>query len=120
MMHMVINLEAWNALPHSYQAVVTQACEAANGLMLARYDAVNPSALKRLIASGAVLRPFPAAVLEACFKAANEHFAEIAAKDVYFRKALDSTNAFRKEQLAWWQMGEYAYDSLTLGPRGRV
>ena len=41
----------------------------------------------------------PAAGHGGCYKAANEHYAELAAKDPHFRKALDSVNAFRKEQL---------------------
>ena len=39
--------------------------------MMARYDAQNPDALKRLVGSGAKLRPFTADVLEACFNAAT-------------------------------------------------
>ena len=111
MVHLVVNLEKWNALPKSYQAIVARACDAANAWMLAKYDAVNPPALKRLVAAGAVLKPFPQPVMEACYKAANEHFAEMAAKDAHFKKALDSANAFRKEQLPWWQIAEHAYDS---------
>ena len=66
------------------------ACDAANSWMLSKYDAVNPPALKRLVAAGAVLKPFPLPVLEACYSAANEHYAELAAKDPHFKKALDS------------------------------
>jgi len=63
MVHMVANLDKWNALPKPYQAVLARACDAANSWMLAKYDAVNPPALKRLIAAGAVLRPFPPGLL---------------------------------------------------------
>ena len=45
MVHMVVNLDKWSALPKSYQAIVARACEAANAWMLAKYDAVNPPAL---------------------------------------------------------------------------
>jgi TRAP-type mannitol/chloroaromatic compound transport system substrate-binding protein len=85
--------------------------------MLARYDALNPPALKRLVAAGAVLKSFPQSVLETCHKAATDHFGEIAAKDAAFKKGLDSVNAFRREQLPWWQIAEYAYDSISLGIR---
>jgi hypothetical protein len=80
MLHLCINLEKWNALPKSYQSLVRQACDAANTWMLAKYDHVNAAALKRLIANGAVLKPFPMPVMEACYKATNEQFAEIAAR----------------------------------------
>ena len=81
MLHLCINLERWNALPKHYQSLVRQACEAANTWMLAKYDMVNASALKRLIANGAVLSRSRMPVMEACYKATNEQFAEMAAKD---------------------------------------
>jgi len=120
MVHMVINLDKWNALPKSYQAIVTRACEAINSWMLAKYDSINPPALKRLVAAGAVLRPFPLPVLEACYKAAQEHFAELAAKDPQFKRAFDSAKAFRKEQLPWWEIAEHAYDNMIIAGRGRA
>jgi TRAP-type mannitol/chloroaromatic compound transport system substrate-binding protein len=120
MVHLVVNLDKWNALPKPYQAILARACEAANGWMLAKYDSVNPSALKRLLAAGVMLKPFPQPVLEACHKAAQEHFAELCGRDLAFKKAFESANAFRKEQVQWWQIAEQAYDSLTLGTRGRV
>jgi len=120
MVHMVINLDKWNALPKSYQAIVTRACDAANMWMLAKYDAVNPPALKRLVAAGAVLRPFSPPVLDACYKAASEYFAETAAKDPQFKKAFESASAFRKEQVPWWQISEHALDGIMIGTKGRA
>lgn len=120
MVHMVVNLDKWNALPKAYQAIATRACEAANAWMLARYDSVNPPALKRLVAAGAVLRPFPQPVIETCYKATQEHFAELAAKDSHFKRAFDSANAFAREQAPWWQIAEHAYDSAVIASRGRV
>jgi TRAP-type mannitol/chloroaromatic compound transport system substrate-binding protein len=120
MMHLVVNLERWNALPKSYQGIVARACDAANSWMLAKYDAVNAPALKRLIAGGAVLKPFPQVVMEAFYKASTDYHAELAAKDAHFKKALDSITAFRREQLAWLQIGEHAIDSFMLSTRGRA
>jgi TRAP-type mannitol/chloroaromatic compound transport system substrate-binding protein len=119
MMHLVVNNEQWQKLPKHYQAIVAQACEAANTWMLGKYDNVNAPALKRLIAAGAVLKPFPLPVLEACYKASNEHYATIAAQNPQFKAALDSTNTYRAEQLPWWQIAEYAFDSVMYGMRGK-
>ena len=88
--------------------------------MLAKYDAANAPALKRLIDAGAVLKPFPQTVMDAFYRATTEHHAELAAKDVHFKKALDSVTAFRKEQLSWLQIAEHAIDSFTLSLRGRA
>ncbi|MCA3184673.1 MAG: TRAP transporter substrate-binding protein DctP, partial [Cupriavidus sp.] len=63
--HAYCNLEKWNALPKNYQAILTNATANANSWMAARYDMQNPSALKRLVASGTQLRPFTNEVLEA-------------------------------------------------------
>jgi TRAP-type mannitol/chloroaromatic compound transport system substrate-binding protein len=120
MLHLVINLDKWNALPKYYQAVLAQACDAANVWMLAKYDAVNAAALRRLVGAGAVLKPFTLPVLEACYKSADELYAEIAAKNPLFKKALDSVNAFRAEQLPWWQIAEYSFDSIMLSMRNKT
>jgi TRAP-type mannitol/chloroaromatic compound transport system substrate-binding protein len=88
--------------------------------MLAKYDTVNPPALKRLVAAGAVLRPFPQPVLEACYKAAHEYFGELTAKDPQFKRGFDSAKAFRKEQVPWWEIAEHAYDNMIIASRGRV
>ena len=99
MVHMAVNLDKWNALPKSYRRALARACDATNMWMLAKYDAVNPSALKRLVAGGAVLRPFSQPVIDACYRAAGEHFAEIGAKDPHFKKAFSPASAYRKEQV---------------------
>jgi TRAP-type mannitol/chloroaromatic compound transport system substrate-binding protein len=119
MLHLVINAEKWASLPKSYQAIVMQACDAANTWMLAKYDTVNAPALRRLIGTGVQLKPFPLPVLDACYKAAQEHFADLASQNPLFKKALDSTNAYRAEQLPWWQIAEYSFDSYMIGLRNR-
>jgi TRAP-type mannitol/chloroaromatic compound transport system substrate-binding protein len=120
MVHLLVNLDKWNALPRSYQVIVARACESAGGYMLSKYESANPPALRRLVAAGAVLKPFPAPVLEACFKAMQEHYGELAAKDAGFKRAYDSANAFRRDALPWSQIGEHAYDEIVLGLRSRL
>ena len=88
--------------------------------MQARYDAQNPAALKRLVAAGAQLRPFPPAVMDACFKAANELYAETAAANAEFKKVYESTVAFRSDQYLWWQVAEYGFDTFMIRSRTRA
>ncbi|MGL5113743.1 MAG: TRAP transporter substrate-binding protein [Beijerinckiaceae bacterium] len=114
MLHLVVNKEAWDKLPKNYQAIVRNAAEAANNWMLAKYDAVNAPALRRLLAAGAELRAFPIPVLDASWTAANELYAELSAKSALFKKGYDSMVAFRGEQYAWWQAAEYAFDTYQL------
>jgi TRAP-type mannitol/chloroaromatic compound transport system substrate-binding protein len=120
MMHLVVNTEQWNGLPKAYQRLLQDACEAANNWMLAKYDSVNAPALRRLIGGGAQLRPFAVPIMEAAYKAAQELYAEIAAGNPTFKRALDSMNAFRGEQLPWWQVGEYSFDTFMIHMRNRT
>ena len=119
MIHMVVNLEKWNALPKAYQSALARACDAACSWMLAKYDSVNPAALKRIVAGGAVLKPFPQPVMEALYRATKDHAAELSGKDIHFKRAFNSMHAFRKEQLPWWEISEHAYDSFMQSTRGR-
>jgi TRAP-type mannitol/chloroaromatic compound transport system substrate-binding protein len=112
--HLVVNLQKWNALPPQYQAIVARACDSAQVHLLARYDLVNPPALRRLVASGVVIRPFPQSMMEAFYRATNEHFAEVAAKDAQFKKAIDSVSAFRRDHLHWLQISQHALDSFLI------
>ena len=49
--------------------------------MLAKYDALNPVALRSLIAGGAKLKAFPADVIDAAYVAAHEVYDEISARE---------------------------------------
>jgi TRAP-type mannitol/chloroaromatic compound transport system substrate-binding protein len=119
MVHLVVNLEKWNALPKAYRAVLARACDAVNLGMLAKYDAINPPALRRLVAAGAVIRQFPQPVLEACHRATVEHFGEVTAKDAKFKKGTESVTAFLREHLQWLQASDHPYDALQIAINGR-
>jgi TRAP-type mannitol/chloroaromatic compound transport system substrate-binding protein len=117
MLHNFINLTKWNELPKSYQTIVRSASEMAHNWMLAKYDAVNPAALKRLVAGGAQLRPFPPAVMEASYKAATDTYNEVGAKNADFKKVYDSMVAFRGDEYLWWQVAELGFDSFMVRMR---
>jgi len=106
-------------LPKSYQAIVASAAGLANVEETARYDARNPAALKRLVASGSQLRPFPQAVMEACLHASNEVNAETSASNPDYKKVLDSMQAFRNDEYLWWQVAEFSYDAFMIRTRTR-
>ncbi len=114
MLHMVVGQEKWASLPKHYQAIVNNAAAAAGTWMLEKYDSVNPAALKRLIAGGAELKAFPQPVMEACYKATQDHLSELAAKSALFRKAKDSHDAYMKETMFYTQIAENFYDNWLL------
>jgi TRAP-type mannitol/chloroaromatic compound transport system substrate-binding protein len=115
--HNFINLDRWNELPPAYKSLIKSASVVANEWMLAKYDASNPAALKRVVTNGAVMRPFTQPVLEACYKAANEIYADTSAKNQDFKKAYDSMVAFRGDDYLWWQVAEYTFDTFQIRAR---
>jgi TRAP-type mannitol/chloroaromatic compound transport system substrate-binding protein len=115
--HLQINLEKWNSLPKTYQAIVRAAAGAINIEQTARYDARNPQALKRLVSNGVQLRPFTTSVMEACLKASNEVNAETSAANADYKKVWESITAFRRDEYLWWQVAEYGYDSFMIRSR---
>jgi TRAP-type mannitol/chloroaromatic compound transport system substrate-binding protein len=119
MLHNFINLEKWNSLPKAYQEIVRSASDRAHVWMQAKYDAVNPQALKRLVSDGALLRPFPQAVMEASYKATQETYKEVSAKSADFKKVLDSMVAFRGDEYLWWQVAELGFDAFMVRMRTR-
>jgi TRAP-type mannitol/chloroaromatic compound transport system substrate-binding protein len=107
-----VNLDKWNALPKQYQAVLEQAGHYANTWMTAKYDLLNPPALKRLLAGGTKLHAFSPAIMEACFKSAKELHDEIASTNANFKKTYDSLNTFTNNGYQWFQVAELGYDSF--------
>ncbi len=115
LLHHMINMDKWAELNPLYQSLVKTASQAANVDMQARYDALNPGALKKLAASGAKLAPFPHDVLEACFNAAKETYAEINATNAPFKKIHDAMMAFRADAYLWAQFPEFQFDQFMMG-----
>jgi TRAP-type mannitol/chloroaromatic compound transport system substrate-binding protein len=107
-----VNNQAWEKLPKIYQAMVRAAAGQVTAWMVPKYDAVNPAALRRLVAAGTELRPFPRLVLEACFEAAYQFYEELSAKDAKFKKIYDSLKGSRTEQNLWFRVAENTFDNF--------
>ena len=111
-MHALINKEKFEALPPAYQSLLKTACQATSADMLAKYDYVNPTALKKLVAAGAQLKPFSPEIMEAAFNASNEAYAEFETTSPAFKKIWDSIKAFRKDHYLWNQVAELNFDAF--------
>jgi TRAP-type mannitol/chloroaromatic compound transport system substrate-binding protein len=116
-LHLAVAKDKFDALPKSYQAALRAAAAAANASVLAKYDAANPGALKRLVVGGAQLRLFPQDALEACYKTSNDLYAQLSNDDPNFKKIADSYMAFRADQYLWWQVAEYSFDNFMIRER---
>ena len=82
--------------------------------MQARYDILNPAALRRLVQAGAILRPFSEEVLDGCYKASNEVYAELSAKNADFKKAYEAMTSVRAEGYLWHQLSEHTSDTYMM------
>lgn len=109
---LVVNLKAWEALPREYQAALSTACTAASQDMVAKYDAQNMAAMKRMLASGVELRAFSNEIMLAAHKAALELYQEIAAKNANFDKVYRSWSRFHEDQIGWFALVENRYENF--------
>ena len=69
-----INLNKWKELPKVYQEIVKTAAFEANMTMLARYDAKNRDALKKLTDGGVQLKQFSPEIMQAAEQASFQLF----------------------------------------------
>ncbi len=111
-LHLQVNKKAWDSLPKEYQSMLTAAAHGGNEWMLAKYDAQNPAAIRRLVAAGTQLRAFPRDMMEAAFKVANDLYTETAAKNAAFKKVYDSYMGFRNESIPWMRVTENTFDDF--------
>ena len=120
MNHFIVNLKAWDSLPKEYQYAFTTACHESNVMMMAKYDHLNPIALRKLLASGTQLRAFPRDVMLAAYKASNEQYKEWAEKFPEFKKMYEPWAKYRDEQAGWSRIAEGTFDSFmgSLGGSG--
>ena len=118
--HNLINMAKWNELPKNYQSMIQVASGEAWGWVIGKYDYANPAALKKLISQGAILRPFPQPVLEACYNAAQEVYAEHMKTNALFKKMHDSLIPFRNDSFGWQQVAELGFDSFMMRMRTRA
>jgi TRAP-type mannitol/chloroaromatic compound transport system substrate-binding protein len=112
MLSIYVNAKHWAALPKAYQEALEVACAEANVNMVARYDARNTEALRKLVSGGAQLRAFPQPVMEACYKVAQELYAELSAKSAEFKKIYDAWSKFRDDQYLWFRVAENTFDNF--------
>jgi TRAP-type mannitol/chloroaromatic compound transport system substrate-binding protein len=106
----LVNDKAWASLSSENKAIFQAASWEAHSTMQARYDALNPAALRRLVANGTKLRAFSPNVMRACLAAANEVYEETSAKNPLFKKVYESWRGFRNNQIDWFKVAEYHFD----------
>jgi TRAP-type mannitol/chloroaromatic compound transport system substrate-binding protein len=109
---LMVNKGLWEGLPPIYRAMIEAASAETNGEMMARYDHQNPQALRRLVAAGAQLRPYPREILAAAWKATHELYDEISAKNPKFKTVYEPWRKFRDDQYLWFRVAELTYENF--------
>ncbi|MCZ6597724.1 MAG: TRAP transporter substrate-binding protein [Planctomycetota bacterium] len=104
-----VNLDAWNALPSSYQAIFRAAAAESAGVMQTRYDMWNPPALQRIVDGGVEIRPFSEDLLKAAAEAATQLMEDEAAADATYRKIYAAWKKARGELFRWFGTAELSY-----------
>ncbi len=118
-LHFMANRAAYDALPDLYKHAIEVACAEADTEMLARYDHLNPIALRRLVAAGAQLRFFSREILQAGWNATNDVYAETAGRNARFKKILDSYIPYRNELYQWFRVAENSFDNFAFPAAAR-
>ena len=107
-----VNQKAFDGLSAENKAIIEAATNVAHVDMLAKYDAMNPKALKQLVAAKTKVLPFSQAVMDASFKASMEVFAENDAKSPEWKKIYADMRAFQRDQILWFRFAEARYDTF--------
>ncbi len=82
---------------------------------MAKYDASNPQALRRLLAGGTKLSVFSPQIMDAAYKATMELHAEMAKSNADFKKVYElDDGASRSDAYQWFQVAENTYDQFMI------
>ena len=106
-----INKNAFNALSAENKAIVTAAAAQAHSDMQAKYDFLNPQALKRLVAGGTKVVAFPKSTMDAAFKASMELYTELSDTNPNWKKIYEDYATFRRDQNLWFRFTEARFDN---------
>jgi len=108
-LELIVNKQAFEALPDDLQAIITVAARASNQDMLDRYTARNNAALKELTEKGVEVRRLPDEVLKHLRNISMQLYAEQAAQDPVFRKVYDSYREFLQMVTEYHRISEHTY-----------
>jgi TRAP-type mannitol/chloroaromatic compound transport system substrate-binding protein len=106
-----VNTKAYEALTPEYKAILECAAAMAHTDMQARYDARNPKALKELVGAGTKLQRMPKDIMDAAFKASQDLYSDLSAKNPAWKKIYADYENFRRESNQWFRFTEMSFDT---------
>ncbi len=106
LLHLFVNLDVWNRLSDQHQAVLQIACGDSLRDTLARGEALQAPALRRMRDKhGVRIISWPSEILDAYRKAWQEVVAEESAANLEFKRVYESYSAFREDYAIWRENG---------------
>lgn len=109
-MELIINKDAYGALPKDLQKIVEIAARYANADMLDEYTARNNAALTELVEQHHVqLKRLPDKVIKALHNESDAYLEELAAQDPLTAKVYKSWKAFRDDAKEYHHISEQSY-----------
>ena len=112
--HSLFNKDSYNKLPSCYQAILHAACNKATGFMAAQYDILNPPALRRIVASGTILKKYSTDILKEFNTASHDVYSRISANNKTFADIFKKHEAFRKETALWLRFADAHFDHFMM------
>jgi TRAP-type mannitol/chloroaromatic compound transport system substrate-binding protein len=103
--HLLINLDEWNKLGASDQALFEMACTAATMRALTTGEALQSAQIKSFPDKGVTAAKLPDDVIQELKRVTLEVMTEEAAKDADFARVWDSQKAFHDDYQIWKELG---------------
>ncbi len=99
--HLIVNLDIWNALAYHDQQLIEMACTAGVTRNLARSEGLQGAVMARFPELGVSAETLPEEVLRELQRVSEAVMLEQAEKDADFKKILESQQAFRSDYAIW-------------------
>lgn len=103
--HLLINLDIWNGLSESDQALFEMGCTAATMRAITRGEALQGAQIKGFKEKGVTAAKLPDDVIRELQKVSMKVINEEAAKDADFKRVWESQQAFHEDYQIWKEWG---------------
>ncbi|MER3479712.1 MAG: ABC transporter substrate-binding protein [Meiothermus sp.] len=102
----------WQRLPKEFQEAFQVAAAEVNLTMMAKYDALNPPALQRLLRGGVLLRKWPLEILRKAQEESRAVYEEQASKDATYREIYSNWRKFLELEYRWFSVAELGFEQF--------
>ncbi len=104
-LHLLVNLDLWNALRPATRRTIGMACEAGVTYALGRSEALQGPVIRDFAAQGVTAETLPREILERLRQETNAVLDAEAAKNEWFARILEDQRAFSEDYAYWKRKG---------------